>query len=524
MVGVVKRAPVGPLFRPLQPGTEVSQPLYPQRLADLTNSSARLSQPSARLTHDFSSVSVIFSECGPVHTVRASYKELSIRKRNVLIAEDDESLLALLERYLGGKGHATVGVRDGTTALAQLRSHMFDVALVDINMPGLDGLEVLRQMRNEPEPPEVIIMTGDGTVDTAITAVKLGAYDYVTKPYRMEEIEVVVQKAGEKRDLAAENARLQSALGKVAEQESITSRDPRVLAAVEQISAIAQSRLPVLITGERGTGKDVFVREIHAAAGAGRSIPVDADGPTEYDVDSSLFGHEAGSRPGVDRSRPGALETAEGGTVVISNVHALAPALQEKLLQVLISGRFTRAGGGEPVRTSARVIAITSRDLSVAVSEGRFSSALMSELSAHAIHLPPLRERPGDVVLLANHFLEKFSGGRPSTFDAEAIAALSQYSWPGNVVELKNVVERAVMLAQGDVIGKNELPLPGIASRITPSSNVPLAEMERQHIQAVLAETNWHQGNAAAKLGISSKTLYRKIREYGFVRPRDQSG
>ena len=450
--------------------------------------------------------------------------ESRIRKRNVLIAEDDESLLALLERYLGGKGHRTVGVRDGTTALAQLRQHVFDVALVDINMPGIDGLEVLRQMRNEPEPPEVVIMTGDGTVDTAITAVKLGAYDYVTKPYRMEEIEVVVQKAGEKRDLAAENARLHSELGKVADREPIASRDPRILAAVEQIPIIASSRLPVLITGERGTGKDVFAREIHAAAGAGQFVSVDADGPTEYDVDSALFGHEAGSHPGVNRSRPGAFETAEAGTVVISNVHALTPGLQEKLTQVLITGRFTRAGGDVPVRTSARVIATTSRDLSVAVSGGHFSSALMSELSAHSLHLPPLRERPGDVVLLANHFLEKFSASHTSTFDAEAIAALSQYSWPGNVVELKNVVERAVMLGKGDVIGQRDLPVSGIVSKSTPSSNVPLAELERQHIQAVLAETNWHQGNAAAKLGISSKTLYRKIREYGFVRPRDAQG
>ena len=450
--------------------------------------------------------------------------ESRIRKRNVLIAEDDESLLALLQRYLGGKGHRTVGVRDGTTALAQLRQHVFDVALVDINMPGIDGLEVLRQMRNEPEPPEVVIMTGDGTVDTAITAVKLGAYDYVTKPYRMDEVEVVVQKAGEKRDLAAENARLQSELGKVAHHEPITSRDPRVLAAVDQIPVIASSRLPVLITGERGTGKDVFVRQIHAAAGAGQFASVDADGPTEYDVDSALFGHEAGSHPGVNRSRPGAFETAETGTVVISNVHALAPALQDKLLHALTNGLFTRAGGHEPIRTSARVIATTSRDLSVAVSAGHFSSALMAELSAHALHLPPLRERPGDVVLLANHFLEKFSGSQSSTFDAEAITALSQYSWPGNVVELKNVVERAVMLADGDVIGKRDIPVPGIESRNTPSSNLPLAELERQHIQAVLAETNWHQGNAAAKLGISSKTLYRKIREYGFVRPRDAQG
>lgn len=417
-----------------------------------------------------------------------------------------------------------MAVADGTTALARLREQMFDVALVDINMPGLDGLEVLRQMRNEPEPPEVVIMTGVGTVDSAITAVKLGAYDYVTKPYRMEEIEIVVQKAGEKRDLAAENLRLQSALGKVADHDRIISGDPRLLAAVDRIPEIAASRLPVLITGERGTGKDIFIREIHAASQANQCVTVDADGPTEYDVDSSFFGHEAGSHPGADRARPGAFETARNGTVVVTNVHALSPALQDKLLQLLTSSRFVRAGGQDPIRTSARVIATTSRDIAVAVSEGTFFGPLLAELSAHRIELPPLRERPGDVVLLADYFLEKYSRGKARAFDADAIAALSQYSWPGNVIELKNVVERVAMLANGEVIGKQELPLPGIVTRTTSTSSVPLAELERQHIQAVLAETNWHQGNAAAKLGISSKTLYRKIREYGFVRPRDAQG
>ena len=414
-----------------------------------------------------------------------------------------------------------MAVPDGTQALARLRQQLFDVALVDINMPGLDGLEVLRQMRNEPDPPEVVIMTGEGTVDTAITAVKLGAYDYVTKPYRMEEIEVVVQKAGEKRDLAAENARLQTELGKVADDEPIVSRDPRILAIVDRIPEMAESHLPVLIVGERGTGKDLFVRAIHAATGAGQCVIVDADGPTEYDVDSALFGHEAGSRPGVNRARAGAIETAGMGTVVLANVHALAPALQDKVLQMLLSGRFVRAGGDDQIRANARLIATSSRDLPVAVSEGKFSPALLTELSAHMIQLPPLRERPGDVVLLANYFLERLTGSRAAVFDAEAIAALSQYSWPGNVIELRNVVERVVMLRTGDVIAKGDLPLPGVVSRNTPPS-MPLAELERQHIQAVLAETNWHQGNAAAKLGISSKTLYRKIREYGFVRPRDQ--
>ena len=409
---------------------------------------------------------------------------------------------------------------DGTSALTHLRQEAFDVALVDINMPGLDGLEVLRQMRDEPEPPEVVIMTGDGTVDSAITAVKLGAYDYVTKPYRMEEIELVVQKAGEKHDLAAENARLQSELGKV-EHDPVTSRDDRLLAALEKIPEIAASRLPVLISGEQGTGKDVFVREIHEASGQGQCLSVDVDGPTEYDVDSSIFGHEPGSHPGTSRARKGAMEAAGEGTVVLTNVHKLAPVLQEKVLLMLTSGRFVRAGGRDPIRTAARVIATTSRDLAVAVSEGKFLPELLGELSAHTIHLPPLRERRGDVVLLANYFLEKFSPADGPTFDAEAVVALSQYSWPGNVSELKNVVERAVLIAKGSVIGKEELPLPGSGTLTSSPVSVSLAEIERQHIQAVLTETNWHQGNAAARLGISSKTLYRKIREYGFVRPRD---
>ena len=332
-----------------------------------------------------------------------------------------------------------------------------------------------------------------------------------------------MQKAGEKRDLATENARLQTELDKAVDEEPVISRDPRILAILDRIPEIAESHLPVLIVGERGTGKDVFVRAIHSAVGSGPRVFVDADGPSEYDVDSALFGHEAGSHPGVNRARAGALETAGMGTVVLANVHALAPALQDKLLQTLLTGRFVRAGGDDQIRANARLIATSARDLPVAVSEGKFSPELLTELSAHVIQLPPLRERSGDVVLLANYFLERLSGSKTAAFDADAIIALSQYSWPGNVIELRNVVERVVMLRTGDVIRKQDLPLPGIVSRDTPSS-MPLAELERQHIQAVLAETNWHQGNAAAKLGISSKTLYRKIREYGFVRPRDQQG
>lgn len=447
-----------------------------------------------------------------------------IRTRKVLIAEDDESLRALLGRFLMGKGHTTIAVPDGTSALAQLRQHHFDVALLDINMPGLDGLEVLRQMRGEPDPPEVVIMTGDGTVDTAIMAVKLGAHGYVTKPYRMDDIEIAVQKAGERRDLASENARLQAALGEAAGHDRLISQDPGMVAAVARIPEIAASDLPVLITGERGSGKGNLIREINAASWRRQCVMVDADGPTEYDVDSALFGHEAGSHPGADRARPGAFEIASDGTVVLNNVHALAPALQTKLVRLLVRHECVRAGAREPIRTSVRVMASTSRDLSVAVSQGKFTSELLDQLSAHTVHLSPLRERKGDVALLAGHFLQKFTAGRGLTFSADAMAALTQYSWPGNVTELKNVVERAVMLANGDVIGKDDIPVTGIGARNTPSSSFPLAELEKQHIHAVLTETDWHQGNAAAKLGISSKTLYRKIREYGFVRPRDTQG
>lgn len=444
-----------------------------------------------------------------------------MRSRKVLIAEDDESLRRVLERFLRGKGHETVTAADGTTALEKLREQKFDVALVDIVMPGLDGLEVLRQMRDEPEPPEVVIMTGDGTMDTAITAVKLGAYDYVAKPYRTEEIEIVVQKAAEKRDLAAENARLQSALAEVSGAGRIMSQDPMVLEFVDSIPEFAASGRPVLITGERGTGKETFVRAIHLAAGNAECVAVDADGPTVYDVDSALFGHEAGARPGTDHARAGALERAGSGTVVVRSVHMLAPELQTKLLGAITTGEFVRAGGRQPVRCTARIIATTPRDLAVAVSRGDFSGALYAELSGQAIHLPPLRERLGDLLLLANHFLDRFAGARAPTFDAAALEALKQYSWPGNVNELKNVVERAAVLATGPVIRREELPLPGIVSTNTPASGLPLADLERQHILAVLTETGWHQGNAATRLGISSKTLYRKIREYGFVRPRD---
>ena len=446
----------------------------------------------------------------------------------VLIAEDEPHLGTILESFLTGRGYQVTTRRDGRSALEALRAESYDVALLDIVMPEMDGLEVLRHVREEPSPPEVIIITGNGTIETAITAIKLGAYDYLAKPYRMAEIDVLVRRAWEKRQLSKENALLQSRLSRVdAVPEVLTQYAPMqaVLALVERV---AKSDSPVLVSGESGTGKELIARAIHRLSGRGSNALVDINcaAIAENLLESELFGHEKGAFTGALTRKIGLFEMAAGGTMFMDEIGELDPKLQGKLLRALELGTFFRVGGTQKVEVSVRIVAATNRDMVKAVNEGSFRSDLFYRINTIGITLPPLRERVVDIPLLVNHFLIQYGGASPPRVTEEAMEALQRYRWPGNVRELRNVIERAVLLANGGVIHAHDLPLqpvgPGAAaSNGNGGSELSLAELERRHIESVLMQTNWHQGRAATILGISSKTLYRKIREYGFKRPGD---
>ena len=447
----------------------------------------------------------------------------------VLIAEDEEHLGTILEQFLLGRGYQVTVTRDGASALAALRSEAYDVALLDIVMPEMDGLEVLRHIREEPNHPEVIIITGNGTIETAITAIRLGAYDYLSKPYRMAEIDVLVRRAWERRRLAHENAQLHHRLSRLDGEPEIMTQYAPMQAVLQLVTRVAKSDSPVLISGESGTGKELIARALHRLSerGAGPLVDINCEAIADTLIETELFGYEKGAFVGAESRKVGLFELAGGGTLFMDEIGGLEPKVQGKLLRALEQGSFFRVGGTQKVEVNARIVAATNKDLSAAVSDGRFRSDLFYRVNTISIVLPPLRERAVDIPLLANGFLAHFGGTHPPRLADEAMRALQEYRWPGNVRELRNVMERAVLLANGGVIQARDLPLH--AARTTngthgSTDDVSLAELERRHIESVLSRTNWHQGRAASVLGISSKTLYRKIREYGFHRPRAANG
>ncbi|HEU4641746.1 MAG TPA: sigma-54 dependent transcriptional regulator [Gemmatimonadaceae bacterium] len=444
----------------------------------------------------------------------------------VLIAEDEPHLGAILEKFLADRGYQVTTHTDGRAALDALRAEAFDVALLDIVMPELDGLEVLRQVREEASPPEVIIITGNGTVETAISAMKLGAYDYLTKPYRMAEIDVLVRRAWEKRQLARENALLQTRLARADDAPEIVTQYAPMQAVVALAERVARSDSTVLISGESGTGKELVARLLHRQShrAAGPLVDINCAAIPDDLLESELFGHERGAFPGAAARKLGLFELASGGTIFMDEIGALDPRVQGKLLRALELGTFYRVGGTQKVHSDIRVVAASNQDLARRVSEGTFRGDLYYRINTISITLPPLRERVVDIPLLAQHFLEMFGGAARPALAPDAIAALQAYRWPGNVRELRNVIERAVLLARGSEITAADLPLaPPAAAAVGVGGGTdemaPLEVVERLHIEAVLRHVNWHQGRAAEILGISPKTLYRKIREYGFRRP-----
>ncbi|MEP6833867.1 MAG: sigma-54 dependent transcriptional regulator [Gemmatimonas sp.] len=447
----------------------------------------------------------------------------------VLLAEDEPNLGTILEQFLTARGFNVVMVRDGNAALERLRSEPFDVALLDIMMPGIDGLEVLRLVREDPFPPEIIIITGNGTVETAISALKMGAYDFLTKPYRMAEIEALVRRAWEKRVLTRDNARMHSRLKRASEPAAFVTQHAPMAAVLGLIERVASSASPVLITGESGTGKDLVARLLHTHSdhANGPFVDLNCAALTEQMLETELFGVERGAFPGADERKLGLLELATSGTLYLDAIGDLDLKLQGKLVRALETGSFYRVGGTQKVEVSVRIVAATNKDLTRMVAAGHFRDDLLHRINTIRIALPPLRERLIDIAPLTDHFLEQFGGGNPPRLSDDALDVLTQYRWPGNVRELRNVIERAVLLSTDGVIVARDLPIGvefGAGSRATPAAPLTLFELERRHIQDVLDRTGWHQGRASELLGISPKTLYRKIRDYGFHRPSRLGG
>ena len=443
----------------------------------------------------------------------------------VLVAEDEPHLSAVLAQFLIERGCDVTTSADGRAALDALRAESFDVALLDILMPAMDGLEVLRAVREDPTPPEVIIITGNASIDSAIGAMKLGAYDYLTKPYRMAEIDVLVRRAWEKRRLAREHAMMHARLARLDAADDIITDHAPLRAVLSLVERVARSDSPVLLSGESGTGKELVARMLHRGSARADGPWMDLNGAaiSADRMESELFGHEKGAFAGAGDRKLGLLEMASGGTFFLDQVGALDPRAQGKLLRALEQGMFYRVGGTQKIRSDFRIIAATNQDLAAQVGDGAFRADLYYRINTVSITLPPLRERASDIPLLARHFLQRSTNGVPRTLSVEALDALLAYPWPGNVRELRNVIDRAALVAPGAEIRAIDLALGTgmpVASRAAADALTSLEEMERRHIDVVLRQVNWHQGRAADVLGISPKTLYRKIREYGISRPR----
>ena len=459
------------------------------------------------------------------------------RAISVLVADDDEGQRLLLEQILVQAGcdpELITLVPGGLVALTVLRDRVFDVALLYLDMPGLDGLEVFEAIGEDPMRPQVVFVTGRGTVATATAAMKLGAFDFLEKPVDPARLSGTVWKAARQKEILARSERLGAAARREAAGVSIVTNDPAMRRALELVERVAPSDTSVLVHGESGTGKELIARELHRLSGRSDEplVALNCAAVAESLAESELFGHEKGAFTGAATRKIGLVELADSGTLFLDEIGDLAGPLQAKLLRVLESRRFRRVGGVKEFPTNFRLVSATHRPLQKLVDDETFRSDLFYRINAIVIELPPLRARPGDIALLVQHFLEEFRPAEADlwTVEPDAMALFESYGWPGNVRELRNVIERVALLARDRTIRAADLAAALGAGRVAagpPETDdgpgglptLDLDELEGLAIERALASTGWHQGEAADVLGISPRTLHRKIRALGLERP-----
>jgi len=455
----------------------------------------------------------------------------------LLVVDDEKNLRLVVQKEMTRQGHDVGCAEDGETAWAMLEEQDFDVVLCDINMPRLDGMGLLRRTRERSlNPPEVIMLTGQATVESAIEAMKLGAYDYLTKPYRIGELSALVAAAADKQQLKVDNQRLRAQIARTHQtMPEIVAESRQMKEALRLVNRVAPSDTSVMITGESGVGKELIAQAIHRLSKRSEKPFIDLNCAALQDtlLESELFGHEAGAFSGARVRKLGLFEIADGGTLFLDEIMEMPMPLQSNLLRALETRSFFRVGGVKKVEVDVRVIAATNRDKDQALADGIFRSDLMYRVNSFEINIAPLRERREDIEPLARHLLHKLAGSNAPELSPAAIDALSAFEWSGNVRQLRNCLERAVLLVDGDTITPRELP-PEIAFRTEKSSvsvsyNMPhangvgtfhnasptnLRDSERQQIIGALEKTGWHRGKTAELLGISPSTLYRRLREY----------
>lgn len=446
------------------------------------------------------------------------------RAPTVLIVDDERPTREGLARALGA-AYRVLLAESGERALDILAAEPVDVVLSDLRMPGIDGLTLLRRILARQPQPAVLLLTAYGNVETAVEAVKAGAYDFLTKPVDLDRLDLVLRRALEAREVRNENRRLREQLDVRYGIEHIIGQSPAMQEVLAMVRQVAPTRSTVLIEGESGTGKEMIAQAIHRLSprrdGPFVAVHCAALAPTL--LESELFGHERGAFTGAVERRIGRFEMADGGTLFLDEVGEIAPSIQVKVLRVLEERRFERVGGTAPVDVDVRLVAATNRDLRAMVAAGTFREDLFFRLHVVAIRLPPLRERAGDIPLLAARFAEELAaanGMPPPRIAPEAMDALSAYPWPGNVRELRNTIERMVVLARSDTLGTADLPAEirsaaGAVGAGPAVDGLTIEAAERRLIEAALAATGGSRARAAERLGISRRTLHRKLERYG---------
>ncbi len=445
-------------------------------------------------------------------------------RRSILIIDDERGTREAMGKFLRPDYDVTLA-EDGEKGINLLNRNHYDLILSDIRMePGPSGLDVLAASLKLSPPPPCILFTAYGSIETAVEAVKQGAFDFVTKPVNFDRLEIIIRRALESVSLKEENTELKRKLGSSFGVKGMIGNSAKMKNIIETVEQVAPTRTTVLITGESGTGKELVAQAIHQCSGrTGKFVPVHCSALPDNLIESELFGHERGAFTGAVEMRKGRFELAEGGTIFLDEIGEIPLHIQVKLLRVLENRAFERIGGSETIITDARVVAATNRDLKKMVEEGTFREDLFYRLDVVSLEIPPLRERKEDIPLLVKHYLDVFNkeNGKDIGITETAMASLCAYAWPGNIRELRNCVERMVVLCRGKMIELENVPVdiregvtPGIAKTVLSQPSCDLECNEKMLIERALNECGGNRTKAAEKLGISRRTLHRKLHTY----------
>ena len=457
-----------------------------------------------------------------------------MRQRTIVICDDEKEILRYLKKILHSHGYAVDTYTEGQTLLDRLGAdpaYTPDLLVQDINMPGISGIEILKKIRGVRPDLPVVIMTAFGSIDSAVESIKLGAYDYITKPFPKEKLLAVLEKALERETLLEENRSLKEELISNAAPGEIIFASRKYREVYDMTLQVAASEANILIQGESGTGKELIARAIHynSARREQRYLTINCAALTNTLLESQLFGHMRGAFTGATATHKGLLEAADGGTIFLDEIGDMPLSLQAKLLRVIQEREFTPVGSTETRSCDIRIVAATNKELEREVAEGRFRDDLYYRLNVITIHPPPLRERKEDLEPLARHFLARFSSRMKKQVDsisADALRLLHDYHWPGNIRELENIIERAVILARSHILSADLLPIRGTSDTpvtVDCDCKESLESIERNHILCVLKKNAYHKSRSAEILGITRKTLDRKIADYGLTIPKGSS-